>query len=237
MRCVVVPDYQGQEASHGTLSRAVSAVLPDAVTVAAVNGVDVLSATAPEVDVCFASPGFNRPVLAGLSRALDIGADEIARVDDNEHPMDLLPYAFDQLDAADVVVLDTAFDAATLTPGSGEEYHTRWVIPETIRAATDGRLALSGAHGFMAFRASALAVVLPVALSALSRAEDAARRLHRPDVIWSVDGLLVVIAVRQGLRVAVHPRRATAQRANPPEKSVAQLRDLLALVRALDTLA
>ena len=234
---VVFPDFRGIDSSSNHLPSAIHEVVPSATIIAAINGVDVLPLISPDVTPVFTPPGFNEAVLTGLAHAVGCGPALIARIDNNSHPPRLLPYAFSALAELDLVVLDHTFSPHTLAPGSAEDYHTSYIIPELVRQASSNQLSLSGSHGFMAFKSDALSAILPIATRAFALAKDAAAKDGFPTPLWSADTLLPLIALRLGQKVGVRYHLADSPRSNPLEKSLRQVRDLLYLIHALDEMS
>jgi hypothetical protein len=83
---------------------------------------------------------------------------------------------------------DLSFDTTTLRVGSADELAQRDVFPTLFRQFTFGRLTLSGAHGFQAWRTDLLAEVLPVAERLWDRAADGAH------LRWAFDAAMVLAA-------------------------------------------
>jgi hypothetical protein len=236
LNAIVYPDFQGRQAMSGDFARRIHGVMPDAVVVSAVNGVHLIPHCDEGVHPVMCGTGFNRAVVDGLRYAVALGATRVARIDTEEHPVELLPAAFAALDDFDVVVLDLAFDCDTLRAGSADEYHNLHVMPEILDSVTGHSVSLTGAHGFMAFRGEALARMLPFVDAALSYAETQAAEANRPPVRWAADTAFPVCAVRLGLRVCVLSHPSVVLRDRDGEKCAIQTRDTLAIVQALERL-
>ena len=177
MDAIVFPDFRGTATCAGFAAELRRHA--QALAVAALNGPDraeldraashAAGQEGTRTVVC-ERPGFNEAVLTGLEQAVALGADKVVRMDTAEHP----------LDDADVVVFDLVFDETTLRPQSADEYHNNFVMPTLTKTATGGQLSLSGAHGYMAFRADVLPTLLAGARQALRAASPTACSNHWP---------------------------------------------------------
>ena len=230
---VIFPDYQGRSSLTGDFARALRNAVPGVTVVAAINGVDVGPFVDSTTEYVYCRSNFNSAVLTGLTRAAELG-ERVARVDTNEHDIRLLATAFSLLNDADIVILDMVYDSSTLRPESVEYYHTNFVIPSIVSFATNHRFSLSGCHGFMSFRRTALERILPIVEEVLKIANDTELHAQRPPIRWSADSLLPIIADRLGLRVKVVRQPATVLRENSSEKCARQAWDLRCLLDVLD---
>lgn len=225
---VVFPDYRGLSC-EGVTSR-IHASCPNALAIAALNGPENEELTAKAgVGVGYewivTEPGFNAAVYGGLSRALEVGAERVVRLDTAEHDIQLLNQAFGFLDEYDMVVLDLAFDEKTLVRGTPDERLNTVDMPNLTGSATRGVLRLSGAHGYMAFRAEALRAVLPDVAVAQERLGVG--------VTWGLDTAVALLVANRGYRCKVFPVAAQEVRNRPQEKIDAQLAHTRSWVTAL----
>ena len=232
---VVVPAMT-LESMRAGLHRRVRDAVPGATVVYALNGhdADVLAESSAEQGCLLVATrrGFNRAVIEGLRAALTLGARQVVRMDSEEHPPEALRRVLPRLGPADTEVIDLAFTVGeTLVPKSTDSYHNLYVIPEVVEAHARDGLRITGAHGFMAFGADALAVILPFVEAALDGAERAGRT-----PLWGADTLLPVCAAQLGLPVRVSSVPAEQLRDRDEVKCNAQLQDTLTLIKALDGL-
>jgi hypothetical protein len=232
---VVVPAMSLRRMEEG-FHRRVHHALPGATVAYALNGPDAqdLAAT-PPAEGCLLVPtgrGFNRAVVDGLRAALTHGAHQVVRMDAEEHPPEALPSRLPRLGHTDTEVIDLSFTLGeTLVAKSADSYHNMYVIPEIVETHAREGLRVTGAHGFMAFGARVLALILPFVEAAL----DSTERSGRPP-LWGADTLLPICAARLGFPVRVSHVPAERLRDRDEEKCLAQLRDTLVLIKALDEL-
>jgi len=224
------PDLNGTALANG-FATTIRQVTP-ADIVAVVNGPGIhagqsIDCDEPRCHALASAPGFNPATALGLGHALNLGAERIARIDTAEHPVELIGHAFAALEHHPMVVLDLQFGPRTLRAGSADEYHNLHAIPSVLSWATGGRLRLSGAHGFMAWRADVLAALLPTAIKAVEQA---------PALRRGLDTALPILAARAGLDVGVIPIDATELRDRPATTCAVQLVDTLELIARLDSL-
>jgi hypothetical protein len=229
---VVVPTMSLRRMKEGFHQRVLDAV-PGAKVVYALNGPGSaeLAATpaAPGCRLVATRPGFNRAVIEGLRAALTFGAHQVVRMDAEEHPPEALGNVLPRLGPDDTEVIDLAFVVGeTLVPRSTDSYHNLYVIPALIETYARDGLRITGAHGFMAFGAPVLAVLLPFVEAALDAAEQAGRT-----PLWGADTLLPVCAAQMGFPVRVTHTPAEKLRDRDEEKCNAQLQDTLSLLKAL----
>lgn len=232
---MVFPDYCGRAVANGFAGEVATAA-PGALVVAVANGPHGPYPPAveqPGLLVVQSRPTFNHAILLGLGTALDAGAGRIVRLDTAEHPTAMLGQMFTDLGSADVVVADLTFDQATMRPGSADDYHNHFVMPVVHGAATGGKLALSGAHGYMAFTGEALTELLPAARAAVARSAATGLTGGR-EAFWGVDAILFTLAHRAGMDVRVRHVPASEMRDRPAAKCAEQLTDTLAMFAALD---
>lgn len=229
---VVVPAMSLRRMAEGFHDRVFAAV-PGANVVYALNGPKAAELAAgpaaPGCHLVATRPGFNRAVIEGLRAALTLGARQVVRMDAEEHPPEALPSVLTRLGPDDTEVIDLAFTVGkTLVPKSTDSYHNLYVIPELVEAHARDGLRLTGAHGFMAFGAPVLAVLLPFVEAALDAAEQSGRT-----PLWGADTLLPVCAAQLGLPVRVTHTPAEQMRDRDEEKCNAQLHDTLSLLKEL----
>lgn len=87
---------------------------------------------------------------------------------------------------------DLHFGGMTLRQGSAEEHSQLDVFPTMFRLFTEGRLELTGTHGFQAWRSDVLKAVLPTA----EKLWDAAAA-HGP-MRWAFDAAMALAADQIG---------------------------------------
>lgn len=219
MHYVVFPDYRAE--NHKTMTGRIHAACPDAVAVGALNGPQEAELT-PHAgngtgwERIITPPGFNAAVHGGLRCALAAGATKVVRLDTAEHDVQLLPEAFARLDRTGMVIFDLVFDEDTLVAGTPDERLNLVDMPGLLSSATGGRLALSGAHGYMAFTREVLDPSLAVVERALAHVDGS--------VTWGLDTAVALAAVNLGFEFEVIGVKATELRNRPEAKIDTQLR-------------
>jgi hypothetical protein len=134
--------------------------------VALVNGPDPAGLVPPsrtDVTVVVSPVSGLAPSLRhGYRAAAELG-DVVVRIDTAENPTERIRELAAVAAAHGGAVGDLRFGAGTLRQGSADEHSQLDVFPTMFRRVTDGRLELTGTHGFQAWRSDVLADVLPVA--------------------------------------------------------------------------
>jgi hypothetical protein len=132
----------------------------------------------------------------GYRAASELG-DVVVRIDTAENPtkriFELAALAAEHGGA----IGDLYFDENTLRSGSADEHSQLDVFPTMFRLFTQGRLQLTGAHGFQAWSSKTLAEVLPVAEELWDRASDGT------SMRWAFDAAMALAADVVGSTPAV----------------------------------
>ncbi len=175
------------------------------------------------------SEGLRGTLEDGYETALASGADIIVRLDTVEHPPTAIPRLVRGLDADDVVVGDLDFSqAGLLIVGTADEVAHLEIFPALYGQFTRGKVALSCAHGFQAFRRSAC----KQALANAKKIVDQTSVLIDGPVTWGFDGAMVLGAIAAGISVKVCPVPAESLRNREAKKVGAQFKNALTMCRA-----
>jgi hypothetical protein len=186
---VLYPDFLGDGLACGGFADRLRA--EHDLVVALVNGPDpgaLRPSSRSDVTVVVSPVSGLAPSLRHGYRAAASLGDVVVRIDTAENPTERIK----ELAAAAVVhggaIGDLCFGDGTLRPGSADEHSQLDVFPEMFRRFTDGRLALTGTHGFQAWRSDVLADVVPVA----EELWDAAASLG--PMRWAFDAAMALAA-------------------------------------------
>jgi hypothetical protein len=191
---VLYPDFLGEQLCPGGFADRLR--VDHDLVVALVNGPDPAAlAPAPRSDVTVVvSPvsGLAPSLRYGYQAAAELG-DVVVRIDTAENPTERIKELAEAAAAHGGAIGDIRFGDGTLRPGSADEHSQRDVFPTMFSRFTEGRLELTGTHGFQAWRSDVLADVLPLAeelwdeaasLGPMRWAFDAAMALAADLVDW-----------------------------------------------------
>ena len=161
--------------------------------------------------------------------ATNFGADEIViRLDTAEHDIAYIGKLATVAKEYGAVVGDLDFTNGHLVDGTYDYWiHTR-VFPALYEGMTGGKLRLSCAHGFQAYRVGVLREILPQAKLLVERVE---KNLAAP-LTWGFDGVMAIVATCGLGGVRILPVPAQSDRNRDVEKIDAQLKQHAALLKA-----
>ena len=127
----------------------------------------------------------------------------IVRLDTAEHPPEFIPELLQELEQYEMVIGDLDFAAGNhLIHNSVDEFAHRDLFPMLFSLFTHGKLKLSCAHGFQAFRSGwGAAFILKAALRIVGSVE------HSEDEVltWGLDGAMALGAIARAYKTVVHP--------------------------------
>jgi len=132
----------------------------------------------------------------GYRAAADLG-DVVVRIDTAENPAERIAELAALAYSNGGAIGDPSFGDGTLRAGSADEHSQLYVFPTMFRRFTDGRLALTGTHGFQAWRSDTLGALLPVAEELRDRAARVA------PMRWAFDAAMALGADAIGCTPAV----------------------------------
>ena len=133
-------------------------------------------------------------LMSGYARlANNCAADDvIVRLDTAEHDIAYIGELARQAKEHGAVVGDLDFSVGGhLVEGTYDRFIHTDVFPELYGAMTDGKLRLSCAHGYQAYRVGILREILPKAKLLVERVE---KNLHTT-LTWGMDGIMAITAV------------------------------------------
>ena len=197
---VLYPDLLGEGLLPGGFADRL--LRTDTKVVALVNGPEPRAlAPVPRKDVTVVvSPvsGLAASLRYGYRVAAEMG-DVVVRIDTAENPTDHIMNLGALASTHGGAVGDLRFSSETLRAGSADELPQLDVFPTLFRTFTDGRLTLTGMHGFQAWRSDVLLDVLPFA----ERLWDQAGGFS--PLRWAFDAAMALAADTLGMTpVVVH---------------------------------
>ncbi|MFM2357564.1 MAG: hypothetical protein RJA61_301 [Candidatus Parcubacteria bacterium] len=125
------------------------------------------------------------------------------RLDSAEHDPNYIGILAKEADQDEVLVVgDLSFvEGQTLNKGTPDWDAHKEIFPKMYGDATQGKVQIGCAHGFMAAQAGVVKKILPRMLRILERAGQKAGQ----PLTWGFDGAMILAAVQEGVQVKISP--------------------------------
>jgi len=225
---IVIPDLNGEHSSRylrgevGIFAE-IKRLYPDAYIMPALNGTEGDFSKTEAISRFGFHPLISSPGLAcTLNKAYSKtgSVDVVVRLDVEEHPVQHIGELAKRARQIEGVVVGDLEHGEELMPRDSFEYYSNTEItPKLFANATDGKLHISGAHGFCAISKN----VLPVLRSQAYRIwRKAMQKSKKAGLNWGFDAMIYLSAIGLGVPIEVVRIPATDFRSRDRKKILEQ---------------